>query len=244
MTLSGRVALVTGGGRRVGQAIAIALGARGMRVAVHFNRSREGADETVRAIRDAGGEAQAFGADLTDASAIPTLVASVMAQFGAFDALVNSAAVMERTPFGEVSAEVWDGIMALNLRAPFLLAQSAAPHLTRASGGGVVVNIADLAAFETWPGYIPHGVSKAGVVYLTRTLARVMAPSVRVNGIAPGTVLLPEGWPNADEERLRATTPLGRTGTPADVANTVIFLLESDYLTGETIIVDGGRHVR
>jgi pteridine reductase len=244
MTLSGRVALVTGGGRRVGQAIAIALGARGMRVAVHFNRSREGADETVRAIREAGGEAEAFGADLTDAGAIPTLVEDVVVHFGGLDALINSAAVMERTPFGEVSAEMWDGIMALNLRAPFLLAQSAAPHLTRASGGGAVVNIADLAAFETWPGYIPHGVSKAGVVYLTRALARVMAPAVRVSGIAPGTVLLPEGWPNADEERLRATTPLGRTGTPADVANTVIFLLESDYLTGETIIVDGGRHVR
>jgi pteridine reductase len=244
MTLGGRVALVTGGGRRVGQAIAVALGARGMRVAVHFNQSREGADETVKVIRTAGGEAQAFGADLTDAQAIPALVAEVVAHFGALDSLVNSAAVMERTPFGDVTAEVWDGIMALNLRAPFLLTQAAAPHLTRAAGGGTVVNIADLAAFETWPGYVPHGASKAGVVYLTRALARVMAPSVRVNGVAPGTVLLPEGWPNADEERLRATTPLGRTGTPSDVASTVIFLLESEYLTGETIIVDGGRHIR
>ncbi len=244
MELAGRVALVTGAGRRVGQAIAVALGARGMRVAVHFSRSVEGAAETVRRIQAVGGEGRTLGADLTDAAAIPPLVASVIEAYGALDVLVNSAAVMERTPFGEVTAEQWDGIMALNFRAPFLLAQAAAPHLSGATGGGAIVNIADLAAFETWPAYIPHGASKAGVVYLTQALARVMAPSVRVNGIAPGTVLLPEGWSDDATERLRSTTPLGRTGSPADVADTVLFLLASDYMTGETIIVDGGRHIR
>ena len=143
---------------------------------------------------------------------------------------------------GEITPEQWDGIMALNLRAPFFLTQAAAPHLRQSHG--VVVNIADLAAFETWPGYLPHGLSKAGVVYMTRALARVLAPEVRVAGIAPGTVLLPDNWSDADEERLRRTTPLQRTGTPADVTATVLFILDSDYLTGETIIVDGGRHVR
>jgi pteridine reductase len=156
--------------------------------------------------------------------------------------LVNSAAIMMRTPFGEVTAEEWDSVMTLNLRAPFFLSQAAAPLLC--ASRGVIVNIADLAAFETRPAYIPHGISKSGIVHLTRALARVLAPEVRVGGIAPGTVLLPDKWSDEDEERLRATTPLQRTGSPADVTGTVLFILESDYLTGETIIVDGGRHVR
>jgi pteridine reductase len=113
-----------------------------------------------------------------------------------------------------------------------------------AGGGGVIVNIADLAAFETWPAYLPHGLSKAGIVYMTRALARVLAPDVRVAGIAPGTVLLPDDWSETDAERLRRTTPLERTGSPHDVTSTVLFILQADYLTGETIIVDGGRHVR
>jgi pteridine reductase len=130
----------------------------------------------------------------------------------------------------------------LNVRAPFFLAQAAAPHLRAARG--VIVNIADLAAFETWPAYVPHGISKSGVVHMTRSLARVLAPEVRVAAIAPGTVLLPENWDPADAEHLRQTTPLERTGSPDDVVKTVLFILDSDYLTGETIIVDGGRHVR
>jgi pteridine reductase len=242
MELRGRSALVTGAGHRVGRAIALALGARGMRVAVHYNAAADGARETVRAIELAGGEGVAFAGDLTKTEAASTLVSSVAATFGGLDVLVNSAAVMVRTPFGEVTAEQWDSVMALNLRAPFFLSQAAAPLLRAAHGA--IVNIADLAAFETWPAYIPHGISKSGVVHLTRALARILAPEVRVGGIAPGTVLLPEKWSNEDEERLRATTPLQRTGSPADVSRTVLFILDSDYLTGETIIVDGGRHVR
>lgn len=242
MDLRGRVALVTGAGHRVGRAIAVALGGRGMRVAVHYNAAAEGAQETVRQIRAAGGEGDVFAADLTVADAPPRLVSDVVAAFGGLDVLVNSAAVMLRTPFGEVAPRVWDDIMALNQRAPFFLAQAAASHLRAARGA--IVNIADLAAFETWPAFIPHGISKASVVYMTRSLARVLAPEVRVAGIAPGTVLLPEKWNPDDAEHLRQTTPLARHGTPADVSSTVLFILDSDYLTGETIIVDGGRHVR
>jgi len=242
MDLHGRTALVTGAGHRVGRAIAVALGTRGMRVAVHHNAAVDGARETLAQIRAAGGDGDTIAADLTQASAASELVSAVSAKFSGLDVLVNSAAVMIRTPFGEVTPAQWDDIMALNLRAPFFLAQAAAPLLRAARG--VIVNIADLAAFETWPGYIPHGISKAGVVNLTRSLARVLAPEVRVAGIAPGTVLLPENWdPNA-AEHLRQTTPLERTGSPADVTATVLFILDSDYLTGETIIVDGGRHVR
>ncbi|HLZ07804.1 MAG TPA: SDR family oxidoreductase, partial [Chloroflexota bacterium] len=154
----------------------------------------------------------------------------------------NSAAAMQRTPIGEISAEDWDHILDLNLRAPLLLSQAAAPHLRRTRG--VIVNIADLSAFETWPGYIVHGVSKAGLVYLTKALARVLAPDVRVTGIAPGTVLLPEGWTDADAARQRGTTPLQRLGSPDDVTRTLLFLLDSDYITGEVLVVDGGRMVR
>jgi pteridine reductase len=213
-----------------------------MRVAVHYNAHADGARSTLASIERAGGSGEIFAGDLTEPASAAHLIADVAGRFGGLDVLVNSAAVMIRTPFGETTAAEWDAIMALNVRAPFLLAQAAAPHLRAARGA--IVNIADLAAFETWPGYIPHGLSKAGIVYMTRALARVLAPEVRVAGVAPGTVLLPENWSDADEERLRRTTPLRRSGSPADVTSTVLFILESDYLTGETIIVDGGRHVR
>ena len=242
MELRGRVALVTGAGHRVGRAIAVALGSRGMRVAIHYNAASTGAQETLRQIRAAGGDGYVVAADLTNADAPSELVDAVVAKFGALDVLVNSAAVMVRTPFGETTPEQWNAIMALNHRAPFFLAQAAAPHLRAARG--VIVNIADLAAFETWPAYLPHGISKAGVVYLTRALASVLAPEVRVGGIAPGTVLLPENWDSKSAEHLLETTPLKRHGTPDDVTATVLFILDSDYLSGETIIVDGGRHVR
>jgi pteridine reductase len=133
-------------------------------------------------------------------------------------------------------------MFATNLRAPFFLAQAAAPYLERANGA--IVNIADLAAFETWPAYVPHGISKAGVVQMTRALARVLGPRVRVNAVAPGAVLLPDDWTDEDAARLAGTTPLRRIGSPADVVAAVRFLIEADFITGETIIVDGGRHVR
>lgn len=242
MELRGRTALVTGAGVRVGRAIALALADRGMRVAVHYAGSRDGAEDVVAAIRGKGGDARSFQGDLTRADAPERLVADVVAAFGTLDVLVNSAAVMERTPVGEVTAAAWDAMFALNLRAPFFLAQAAAPHLARARGA--IVNMADLAAIETWPAYVPHGITKAGIVQMTRALARVLAPDVRVNAIAPGTVLLPDGWTQADEDRLRATTPLARTGSPDDVVLALNYLLDADYVTGDVLIVDGGRHVR
>jgi pteridine reductase len=240
--LRGRVALVTGAGRRVGRAIALALGRRGMRVVVHYNASRAGADETARAIAADGGDAAVESADLVRPGAPEALVDRVIARQGALDVLVNSAAVMLRTPVGEVRLEEWDAMFALNVRAPFFLTQHAAPALRRARG--TVVNIADLAAFESWPAYVPHGMTKAAVVQMTRALAKALSPEVRVNAVAPGVVLLPEGWTEADAERLRSTTPLARLGSPEDVAQAVVFLLEADYVTGEVIRVDGGRHVR
>jgi pteridine reductase len=242
MELAGRVALVTGAGRRLGQALAVALGARGMRVAVHHHGSRDGAEDTCRAIVAAGGEAEPFAADLRDGDAPARLVSDVVSRFGALDVVLNSAAVMERTPIGEVTVAQWDAMFALNLRAPFFVAQAAAAAM--GERGGVIVNIADLAAFETWPAYVPHGITKAGVVQMTRSLARVLAPRIRVNAVAPGTVLLPDAWSGDDAERLNATTPLRRLGHPDDVIGAVLYLLGADYVTGDTLLVDGGRHVR
>jgi pteridine reductase len=213
-----------------------------MRVAVHYHASDASARETARLIEEAGGRPSLVRADLTKEGAPETLVDQVVRDLGGLDVLVNSSAVMERTPLGTVTADQWDAMIALNLRAPFFLAQAAAPHLTRARGA--IVNIADLAAFETWPAYIPHGISKAGIVYMTRALARTLAPNVRVNGIAPGAVLLPEGWSEEDAARLKQSTPLDRLGSPEDVVDALLYLLGADYVTGETIIVDGGRHVR
>ena len=242
MELAGRVALVTGAGRRVGRAIALALGGRGMRVAVHYNASAAEAEETAALIHQAGGAARSLRADLADADAPAALVGAVLEQFGTLAVVVNSAAVMLRTPFGEVAVAEWDSMFALNLRAPFFLSQAAAPAL--ATEHGAIVNIADLAAFETWPAYIPHAITKAGVVKMTEALARRLAPGVRVNAVAPGAVMLPETWSSAAATRLALTTPLRRLGTGADVAQAVLYLLEAEYVTGETILVDGGRHVR
>ena len=242
MELRGRVALVTGAGRRVGRALAVGLGRQGMRVAIHYHASDRGARDTAKLVLEAGGSATLVSADLTTADAAAALVADVVRELGALDVLVNSSAVMERTPLGEVTTSQWDAMMALNLRAPFMLAQSAAPHL--AAGDGAIVNIADLAAFETWPAYIPHGISKAGIVYMTRALARTLAPRIRVNAIAPGAVLLPDDWRTEDAAKIRESTPLGRLGSPEDVVEAMLYLLRADYVTGETIIVDGGRHVR
>jgi pteridine reductase len=240
--LGGRVALVTGAGRRVGRAIALALGASGMRVVVHYNGSAAGAQETARQIAARGGMATAMAADLSDVGAAERLVDAVVAEQGELAVLVNSAAVMLRTPVGETSAKDWDAMFALNVRAPYFLSQHAAPALRAARG--CIVNIADLAAFETWPAYVPHGITKAAVVQMTRGLAHALAPTIRVNAVAPGVVLLPEGWKEADGEHLRATTPLGRLGSPEDVAGAVLYLIGAEFVTGEVITVDGGRHVR
>ncbi|PYP78436.1 MAG: short-chain dehydrogenase [Gemmatimonadetes bacterium] len=240
--LTGRVALVTGAGRRVGRAIALALGARGMQVVVHFNGSSDGADETARMITDAGGRARVEQADLTRLESAHALVDRAVQWRGTLAALVNSAAIMLRTPVGETTESDWDTMFAINVRAPYFLSQRAAQAL--ADSGGAIVNIADLAAFESWPAYVPHGMTKAAVVQMTRAMARALAPKVRVNAVAPGVVLLPEGWSAEGAEHLRSTTPLQRLGSPEDVAQAVVFLLEAQYVTGEVIRVDGGRHIR
>ena len=241
--LRGGVALVTGGARRLGRAFAEALAADGLRVAVHFGSSEEEARETVASIQAAGGQAAAFGADLREAAAAQALPGRVVEHFGGLDVLVNSAAVMERITVADTTVADWDSILNLNLRAPFFVAQQAAPHL--AARRGTIVNIADLSGFEPWRNYPAHSVSKAGVVMLTKVLAVALAPEITVNGIAPGTVLLPDDWGDDRREFLAATTPLGRLGTPQDAVQALRYLVfHAEFVTGETIVVDGGRVLR
>ncbi len=243
MELQGRTALVTGAGRRLGREMARALAGRGMSLAIHHHASSAGANELREEILDSGGRAACFQADLTDAYAARALTQRVLTEFGRLDVLVNSAAVMHRLGFEETTPEQWDAIQNLNLRAVFFCTQGAASALRAARGK--VVNLADLAGLEPWPGFAAHSVSKAGVVMLTKVLARSLAPDVTVNAIAPGAVLVPEDYDAEERERLARATPLRRLGTPADVVSSLLYLLEGgDFVTGEILVVDGGRHIR
>ena len=242
MTLRGKVALVTGGARRVGKAIALALADRGADIVVHYNSGATEAGETAAEIRARGVRVALVHGDLSQVAIAQSLPSQAHAALARLDIVVNSAAMMLRTPIGDVTPDAWDTMFALNLKAPFFLAQAAAPLLRE--NKGVIVNIADLAAYETWPAYVPHAITKAGVVQMTRGLAHALAPDVRVNAVAPGAVLLPDQWQDDTAARLAATTPLGRLGAAEDVAQAVVYLCEASYVTGEVIIVDGGRHIR
>ena len=243
MRLEGAAALVTGAGRRIGQAIAIGLAESGCDVAVHYHGSSQGADETAKAVRKAGRRAELVQADLSDAAAARGLADQAVRSLKRLDVLVNSAAIMVRQAVDAVTPESWDATLDLNLRAGFFVSQGAIPHLRRTKGK--IVNIADLAGLEPWPNYIPHSISKAGVVMLTKALARALAPDIAVNAIAPGAVLLPDDWDQQSREHIRETTPLERIGSPDDVVAAVRFLLAgTDYVTGTILVVDGGRLLR
>jgi pteridine reductase len=241
--LAGKVILVTGGARRVGSAIVQALARDGARMAIHHYASAADAETVVGELARAGAQPpDLFEADLRDPKQVQGLPGQVVSRMGRLDVLINSAAVLIRQPFGTVTAEMWDEVLNLNLRAYFLLAQAAAPALRQARGR--IVNISDVAAFEPWPSYLPHSISKAGVEMLTRGLARILAPEVTVNGIAPGPVLLSDETTEAARQKLLDTIPLHRIGTPDDVVRAIRFFLASDYVTGTTLVVDGGQLAR
>jgi len=237
-----RRALITGGGVRVGRAIALKLGSAGYDIGVHFHSSERGAEEVVAALRSDDRRAIAVAADLSRPEEIAPLVRTIARELGGLDLLVNSAALFPRSPPEQVSAEAWDRVFAVNARAPFLCAVAAAIEMGEA--GGSVINIADVAAFEAWPNYAPYAASKAALVSLTRSLARAWAPRIRVNAVAPGPVLLPDGTGAAEAERAAARTAQGRIGRPEDVADAVLYLDRAAYVTGEVIRVDGGGHLR
>lgn len=239
MELNGKVALVTGGARRVGRAIALELARRGATIALHHHRSIAEAGQTAAEIRGLGVEVATLAADLTLPDDVEVLADSVVRRFGAVDVLVNSAAIYFRTPVGSVSAADWDRLFAVNLRAPFLLTQALAPSLRERHGR--VVMITDVGGVQPWTGFLPYGATKAALIYLTRGLAKALAPEVLVNAISPGTVL-PHTEATPDEvakEVERAA--LKRIGEPKDVAEAAAFLCQADYITGQVLAVDGGK---
>ena len=242
MTLDGRVTLVTGGAIRVGRAIVQALAAEGATMAVHHHGSVDEARSLVAELRSKGLRAEAFRADLTDDAQLGSLVADVERTLGPIQVLVNSAARFTRKPFLDTEAATLDSEWRLNARAPFLLTRAAARGMVERREG-VVVNVLDIGGgLVPWRNYSAYCMTKAAMNMLTQVLALELAPHVRVNGVAPGTVLPPESLGPGEREQLRARIPLGRFGSAEDVAQTVRFLITGPgFITGQVIAVDGGR---
>lgn len=241
MELRGRVALVTGGAHRVGRAIALALGRAGARVVVHYHRSEVLARGVQADLAALGVESALAPGDLAVVGDAERVVDQAQARWGQLDLLVNSAGIWGKTPIGEVTQARWDELIDVNLRGAFFCAQRAAPALRRARGA--IVNIADVGALRPWRNYTPYLVSKGGVVTLTEALAKDLAPEVRVNAVAPGPVLLPEGWTPEQAERAASSVLLKRLGSPEDVAAAVVYLAQADYVTGVVLPVDGGQRL-
>ncbi len=237
--LSGRTALVTGGAHRVGKAIVLALAGAGADLLIHYHRSASAADATSNEIQSLGRRAQAVQADMGDVGQIQALFKHIEREFGRLDILVNSASVFEAVHFLDMTPRQWDDTLAVNLRGPAFCAQAAA-RLMLAQGGGHIINIADVIGLRPWPRFPHHSVAKAGLIMLTQVLAMALAPQVRVNAVAPGAVLKPPHMPDRRWQEIGAASLLGRTGHPTDVAQAVLFLVQSDYITGEVLVVDGG----
>jgi pteridine reductase len=236
-----QVVLVTGAARRVGAVIARTLHAAGYDVALHYRESR-GELEALAATLEArrAHSTLALQADLADGARLPALVDAVIARFGRLDALVNNASMFHPTPLGTITEAQCDALFAVNARAPLLLAQAAAPHLEKSRGA--IVNITDIYAEHPLPQHAAYGMSKAALRMATSALAQELAPSVRVNAVAPGAILWPGNKSDADRAAALARIPLQRTGTPEEIANTVLWLIrDAGYITGQTIRVDGGR---
>jgi 3-oxoacyl-[acyl-carrier protein] reductase len=245
-SLHGRTALVTGAGRGIGRAIALALAEQGARVGIHYNRSEAGAREVAAAVRERGGEAGLFRADLADPEQVRGLFAEFEARFGTPDILVNNAAIFTRTPALQLSVEEWRRVVDVNLSAVLWCCQAAARLMLARPEGGVIVNLASGGGLHPRPGYdlsAAYAASKAGVIMLTRRLALEWAPRIRVNAVAPGIIdSRPRPMRAEVRDEFSRLIPLGRVGTPEEVAAVVVFLAsdEARYITGQTIVVDGG----
>ncbi|MDX1393522.1 MAG: SDR family oxidoreductase [Gemmatimonadota bacterium] len=255
MLLEDAVALVTGAGHRLGRAIALGLARAGADVVVHYGRSREAAEGTADDIRRLGREALTLPADLREPDEIAELFRQTRDRLPRLDILVNSAATFARAPFDEIPVDDWDASLEVNVRAPFLctrlaarLMRDTAADRVDADGrpaAGSVVNIGDMSGIVAWRGYVQHGVSKAALLHFTRLSARELAPGVRVNAVVPGPILPPAGEELSGEawRRKGERVPLGRVGDPSHVAASVVYLCENDYVTGDTLFVDGGEHL-
>jgi NAD(P)-dependent dehydrogenase (short-subunit alcohol dehydrogenase family) len=235
--IEGQVALVTGAAKRIGRSIALRLAADGAAVAVNYKTSRAEAESVVRELRDGGAKAVAIQADVSKRAEVEKMFSAVEHEFGRLDILVNNAGTFFPAKFENLTDEQWDRIMDTNLKSQFLCSQLAAPIMKR-QGRGRIINLSSLGGLLAWPGYTHYCVSKAGSIMLTRCLARALGPEILVNSVAPGTIQFP-GEPR-DEEYIRRV-PLHRVGTGDDIAGAVAYLAMVDFVTGQVIVVDGGR---
>jgi pteridine reductase len=238
VSLKGQVALVTGSAKRLGRAMALRLAEEGADVVIHHRSSMTEAQSAVAEIERLGRRAAAIAADLNNIAEIRRLFDETAKHFGRLDILINSAANFLPASIISTTEPVWDASLDTNLKAPFFCAQAAVPLLKRTKG--TIINFADTGGLLGWPGYIPHSVSKAGVVMLTKVLAMALAPEVRVNAIAPGTITMPGDPPEWEADFIKLA-PLRRTGTPNDITDAVLYLIQAKFITGHTLVVDGGR---
>ncbi len=243
MRLNGKVALVTGGAKRLGQAIALKLAGAGANIALHYHTSVQEATATADEIRRLGVEVVPIQGDLSDVAQAERVVDQAAAAWGRLDILINNAAVFYRTPMGTVTEEQWNALINTNLRGPFFCAQRAAEAM-RKTGGGVIINFTDTGVYITWAGYVPYLISKAGIEQMTYSLAKALAPEVRVNAIAPGPALLEEGHTAEERGRFIRGTLLKRLGGAEVIAEAVLYLVQADFVTGVVIPVDGGQRWR
>lgn len=240
MEIENAVILITGAAMRVGRTVALELAQKGAIIVFSYYLEEEPWQETMQEIKSLCGECLAIQTEIRSAADVKNLVRRTIDHYGRVDVLINNASVWLKTPFLEISEADWDLSLDVNLKGPFLASQAVAPHML-AQGQGVIINITDLSAFQTWPGYAHHAASKAGLVALTKSLAVELAPKIRVNAIAPGTVLLPEDAPLEKVQWAEEKSLLKRVGEPEDVARLIIFLIESEFTTGSVYFVDGGR---
>lgn len=241
MTLTGKTLLVTGGAKRVGRAIALELAQRGANILVHYRSSEKDAEDTAAAVRQTGRQAGTLKADLCDVASIRKMVRSIEESRVRVDGLINSASAFFKTPLEAVDEKQWHELIDANLKGPFFL--SAELGVRMAKTGGVIVNIADWSALRPYRDYSIYCASKGGLVTLTKSLARDLAPNVRVNAVAPGPVLAPPDMSPDEVQAIAKLTALGRWGTPQDIAKAVAFLMENDYVNGQILVVDGGRSI-
>ena len=242
--LNGKVALITGAARRIGAAIATTLHRNGANIAVHYRKSSVDAEALAERLNtERPNSAALFQADLNDIEALPSLVENVLAWHGTLDVLVNNASSFYPTPPGEITQAHWDDLVGSNLKAPLFLSQAALPALREA--GGAIINLIDVHAQRPLRNHAVYGSAKAGLAMLTRSLAKDLAPEVRVNGVSPGAILWPEnGMDDATRETILRQIPLARPGQPEDIAGCVLYLVrDATYVTGQIIAVDGGRSI-
>jgi NAD(P)-dependent dehydrogenase (short-subunit alcohol dehydrogenase family) len=231
--------LITGGAVRVGRAITLGLADAGYDVVINYHASESEAKVVARKVEEEGRRATIAGGDVSNPEEVEVIAAHVREEHGRLDLLVNSASLFKSTPLLEIDAGEWDRVMAVNLKGPFLMVKATAELLRESRGR--VVNLVDLSAFQPWIEHPHHAVSKAGLLHLTRVMAKALAPHIRVNAIAPGAVLLPESYGEEERQKSRERAVLGKLGSPEDVVRTVLFLERSPFITGEVIVVDGGR---